>query len=209
MDQSQVPGLVLALEPVISHYGYLAVATLLFIEDFGVPAPGETTLIAAAFYAGLGQLNIFLVLVVAFLAAVLGDNVGYLIGDKGGHPLVLRYGKYIFITPERLHRVEAFFNRHGGKVVLVARFIEGLRQLNGIVAGISEMTWRRFMTFNAVGAALWVLTWGLIGYYGGNHIDTIYHYSAWAASAVFGLLIIYLIYRFVSKRNSRQTHGLE
>ncbi|HET8689924.1 MAG TPA: DedA family protein [Candidatus Saccharimonadales bacterium] len=203
MDHTQVPGLVEALQPIINQYGYLAVAFLLFIEDFGVPAPGETTLIAAAFFAGLGQLNIFVVLLVAFLAAVLGDNVGYLIGSKGGHPLVLKFGKYVFVTPARLHKAEGFFNRHGGKVVLVARFVEGLRQLNGIVAGISEMTWRRFLAFNALGAALWVTAWGLIGYFGGNHIDAIYSYSAWAAAGVFGLLIIYLVYRFAKKRGER------
>ncbi|HET7630364.1 MAG TPA: hypothetical protein VFK03_03240, partial [Candidatus Saccharimonadales bacterium] len=75
MEHGQLPGLVQSLQPIIDNYGYLAVAFLLFVEDFGVPAPGETTLIAAAFFAGLGQLNIFIVLVVAFAAAVLGDNV--------------------------------------------------------------------------------------------------------------------------------------
>ena len=82
----------------------------------------------------------------------------------------------MFLTEERLTKAEYFFDRHGGKIIVVARFIEGLRQANGIIAGISGMHWRRFVVFNALGAALWVGTWVSLGYVAGNHISTIYHY---------------------------------
>jgi len=139
-----------------------------------VPVPGETILLAAAVYAGAGRLNIVVVGLVAFLGAVIGDNIGYAIGHFGGRRLVLRFGRYIFITEQRLDRAEGFFHRHGGKVVTVARFIEVLRQANGIVAGLAQMPWRRFLAFNALGAALWVGFWTTVGYFAGNHIEALY-----------------------------------
>jgi membrane protein DedA with SNARE-associated domain len=170
----QLPGFLHTLAPLLDHWGYLAVGFLLFVEDFGVPAPGETVLIAASVYAGAGRLNIVAVGVIGFAAAVLGDNVGYAIGRFGGRALVLRMGRYVLLTGERLTRAESFFTRHGGKIVTVARFIEGLRQANGIIAGLTRMPWPRFLAFNALGAALWVGTWSAVGYLAGNHIQAIY-----------------------------------
>jgi membrane protein DedA with SNARE-associated domain len=169
-----LPGVLHSLEPTLNRYGYLAVIGLVLIEDFGVPVPGETVLILAAVYAGTGRLNIVLVALLAFCGALLGDNIGFGIGHFGGRPLVERYGRYIFLTPERLEKATGFFVRHGGKIIIVARFIEGLRQANGIIAGISGMHWSRFLVFNAIGAALWVAVWTSIGYFSGSHINTIY-----------------------------------
>jgi membrane protein DedA with SNARE-associated domain len=202
VDPQQIPPIIQSLAPLISQYGYLGVGGLLLLEDFGIPVPGETVLIAAAFYAGLGDLNIFIVAIVAFIGAVLGDNIGFAIGEYGGHPLVQKYGKYVFLTPERLHKAEHFFNHHGGKVVTVARFIEGLRQLNGILAGLSDMRWPKFIAFNALGAALWVGTWSLIGYYSGDHIQTFLHYQMYISLTVVAALILYILFRIVQKRRA-------
>jgi membrane protein DedA with SNARE-associated domain len=204
-----LPGIFHALEPVLNHYGYIAVGGLVFLEDFGVPAPGETVLIAGAIYAGAGRLNIVLVAAIAFGAAVLGDNVGYAIGRYGGRELALRWGKYVFITKERLDRAQGFFERHGGKVVTVARFIEGLRQANGVIAGISDMPWAtRFLPFNALGAALWVGLWTTVGYTAGSHINAIYrdisHYELYVAVAVGVLLIAYIAFRVVKSRRAKR-----
>jgi membrane protein DedA with SNARE-associated domain len=169
-----LPGFLHTLAPLLDHWGYLAVGLLLFVEDFGVPAPGETVLIAASVYAGAGRLNIVAVGLIGFAAAVLGDNVGYAIGRFGGRALVLRFGRYVLLTGERLTKAESFFTRHGGKIVIVARFIEGLRQANGIIAGLTRMPWPRFLAFNALGAAVWVATWSAVGYLAGNHIQAIY-----------------------------------
>jgi membrane protein DedA with SNARE-associated domain len=174
MSATPLPGLLGTVAPVLENYGYLAVAGLILVENFGVPAPGETILVAASVYAGAGRLNIVLVGVVAVLAAVAGNCIGYAIGYFGGHALVLRFGRYVFLTGERLDRAERFFRRHGGLVVVVARFFEGLRQAAGIIAGIAEMPWRRFVVFTTVGAVAWVTLWAPLGYLAGNHVGTIY-----------------------------------
>jgi membrane protein DedA with SNARE-associated domain len=188
-----LPGVLHSLEPTLKNYGYLAVTGLVLIEDFGVPVPGETTLILAAVYAGAGRLSIWLVVLLGFLGAVIGDNIGFAIGHFGGRRLVERFGRYIFLTPERLDRATGFFERHGGKIVSIARFIEGLRQANGIIAGITGMHWAKFLAFNALGAALWVAVWTSVGYFSGNHINSIYHtatqYSTYLAIA-FGVLVL-------------------
>src|SRR6516164_1190408 len=171
-----LPGFLAALAGPLEHYGLWAIFVLVLLEDFGIPVPGETVLIAGAVYAGSGRLNVVAVAVVGFVAAVLGDNIGYAIGRFGGRAIVLRWGKYVGMTAERLDKAEDFFNRHGGKIITIARFIEGLRQANGIIAGIIKMHWLKFVSFNALGAALWVGTWVTIGYFAGQHIATIYHY---------------------------------
>ena len=194
VQPQHIPAYIQALAPLIHNYGYFGVGALLLLEDFGVPAPGETILIASAFYAGLGDLNILLVCIVGFLAAVIGDNIGFAIGEYGGHPLVERFGRYVFLTPQRLKKAEDFFNYHGGKIVTVARFVEGLRQLNGIIAGLSEMRWPKFITYNSLGAALWVSFWAMVGYFGGSHIDTFLHYQLYFTLAVVAGVILYIAF---------------
>lgn len=205
---AQLPGFLATLAPVLDHWGYLAVAFLLFVEDFGVPAPGETVLIAASVYAGAGRLNIVAVGVIAFAAAVLGDNAGYAIGHFGGRALVLRYGRYVRLTEERLAKAEGFFIRRGGAIVTVARFIEGLRQANGIVAGTTGLPWRKFLLFNALGAALWVGTWTSVGYFAGDHIETIYRqvsrYSLYLLVAAVVLVIAWAANRYRRNRARRR-----
>ncbi len=153
--------------------GYYGLALLVLIEGFGVPAPGETAIIVAAGLAGHGRLNIVVVGIVAFLAAVVGDSIGYWIGRAGGRRLVLRFGRYVRLTEARLARAEDFMTRRGPIVVAAARFVEGLRQLNGVVAGVTGMPWLRFVTFNAIGGALWVGVWTTAGYLAGDHIKSI------------------------------------
>ena len=206
----QLPGVLHSLEPTLNHYGYLAVAALVLLEDFGVPVPGETTLILAAVYAGAGRLNVWLVGLIGFLAALAGDNIGFAIGHFGGRPLVERYGRYIFLTPERIDKATAFFQRHGGKIIVIARFIEGLRQANGIIAGMSGMHWAKFVAFNALGAALWVAVWTSVGYFSGNNINSIYHtatrYSTYLAIAFGAFLIVWIgrrVWRWRARRAQR------
>ncbi len=210
MSASPLPGFLAHLAPVLDHYGYLAVGGLIMVEDFGVPAPGETVLIAASVYAGAGRLSIVGVGLLAVLAAVVGDNIGYAIGYFGGRALVLRFGKYVLLSGERLERAEVFFARNGGKIVVIARFIEGLRQANGIIAGIAEMPWPRFLAFNALGAALWVGVWASVGYLAGDHIQTIYdgvaRYSLYVLIAL-AVVVVALIVRAVLRRRRRSSAG--
>ena len=165
-----LPGFFGELQRVIGDYGYLAVALGILLEDFGLPTPGETLLITGAILASGGALNIYILLPLAWLGAVIGDNIGYLIGYYGGHRLMLRYGGRIGITEERLQYVERFFERYGGWVIVFARFVVVLRQFNGIVAGTLEMHWLHFIVLNAIGAALWVGFWGMLAYWLGKGV---------------------------------------
>ena len=149
------------VQPVFDRYGYLAVFVAILVEGVGIPAPGQTLLIAAALSAAHGNLSLVWVLILACLAATLGNTLGYLLGRWGGRPLLARFK----VRGDRLARLEEKFQRYGGVLVLVARFFDGLRQLNGIVAGMLAMPWKIFMAFNVLGAMLWTGVWGLGTYW--------------------------------------------
>lgn len=151
-------------------YGYLAVFAGILLENFGLPTPGEMLLISGAILASHGALDIVWLLPIAWLGAVIGYMIGFFIGQTGGHLLLVRYGGRIGITAERLKQVERFFDRYGDIVIVFARFVVPFRQLNGIVAGMFEMNWARFLLFNAIGAALWVGFWGMAAYWLGKRI---------------------------------------
>jgi membrane protein DedA with SNARE-associated domain len=199
------PGVLHSLEPALNHYGYLAVAGPELLEDFGVPVPGETILILGAVYAGAGRLNVFLVGLLAFVAAVIGDNIGFAIGHFGGRRLVERFGRYILLTPERLDKATGFFERQ--ETVAVARFIEGLGQANGIIAGITGMHWAKFLAFSAPGAALRVAVWTSVGYFSGRQINSIYNttirYDTYLAFALGALALAYIALRLWRLRLKR------
>lgn len=193
----------------IEHYGYLAVALGILLEDFGLPVPGETLLITGAIGASTGALNIYLLLLLAWIGAVIGDNIGYSIGHFGGHHLMMRYGSRIGITQDRLTGVEKFFERHGGWVIVFARFVVILRQFNGIVAGTLGMHWLHFLVLNAVGAALWVGFWGGLAYWLGKGVFVYVHEFHQLTPFLAALAILclaggagYLWWRFVRKRGN-------
>ncbi|RAI45660.1 DedA family protein [Rhodoplanes roseus] len=183
-----------ALEPLIRAYGAGAVTVIILLESFGAPVPGESLLLFASALAGRGELSLPTLMIGAWVGAVVGDNIGYLIGRFGGRALVLRFGGRIGLNAERLAWVETVFARWGPLTVAGARFVAILRQLNGIVAGTLAMDWRRFVVFNAIGAALWVGVWMTIGYVAGEHADVLLAAARryWAAftlvAAVIGLV---------------------
>jgi membrane protein DedA with SNARE-associated domain len=170
LTDASLPGFFGHLQHYIGDYGYLAVAGGILLEDFGLPTPGETLLITGAILASGGGLNIYLLVVVAWAGAVIGDNIGFLIGHAGGHRLMVKYGGRIGITEARLKQVEDFFERYGGWVIVFARFVVILRQFNGIVAGTLGMHWLHFTVLNAIGAALWVGFWGFLSYWLGKGV---------------------------------------
>lgn len=146
---------------VIAQYGYSAVALAVGIESVGIPFPGETTLIAAAIYAGTThQLNIGLVIAAAALGAILGDNVGFWLGRQFGLRLLLRHGHYIRLNERRIKLGHYLFRLHGGKVVFFGRFVAVLRALAAFLAGANRMSWPRFLVFNATGGILWASLYG-------------------------------------------------
>jgi len=157
------------LEPWIHHYGVAAVFVILLFESLGVPLPGESLLVVSAILSGRGDLSFPGLLVSAWAGSVIGDNIGYLIGRMLGRRLAWRYGGKIGLTAERLQKVEALYAHYGAVTVAFARFVNVLRQLNGVVAGTMQMDWRHFLAFNALGAAFWVLAWTMAGFYLGRH----------------------------------------
>ena len=203
MAPTDLPGFLSGVAPILDRFGYLAVAGIIAVESFGVPAPGQTIMVAASVYAGAGRLNIFGVATVAFLAAVIGDSIGYWIGRNGGRKVVIRYGRYVFLTPARFERAEKFFVRRGARIVVVARFIDGLRQLNGVIAGITGMPWPSFLICNAIGAALWVGFWTTVSYLLGSNIAVVgelIHRYQWMAFAVITLAVAGYVALHVRKR---------
>lgn len=158
------------LRGAIAHYGYWAVGGTLLLENAGVPLPGETVLLLASFLAYSEQdLQLPWLIAVATLAATLGDNLGYALGRHGGRPLLERYRSLFRIQQGTLVRGENLFTRYGPLTIFFARFVFGLRIIAGPLAGVLRMPWRRFLLFNLLGAAVWVVTISGVGYLFGRH----------------------------------------
>lgn len=158
----------------ISKFGYGAVGFAVGIESIGIPFPGETTLVAAALYAGTSrQLNIVLIVIVAAAGAILGDNIGFLIGREFGFRLLLKYGRYIRMSPRRIKLGQYLFLRHGGKIVFFGRFVALLRTLAALLAGANQMDWPRFLVVNAAGCIVWAAAYGFGAYFLGAAIHSL------------------------------------
>jgi membrane protein DedA with SNARE-associated domain len=171
----------------ISTYGYWLVFVVVAMESTGIPLPGETMLISAAIYAGhTHQLNIYLVVACAAVAAIIGDNIGYWVGREAGMPLLKRYGPYFRVDASRLRLGQYVFMRHGGKIVFFGRFIAVLRALAAVLAGVNGFDWRRFLLFNAAGGIAWASIFGFGGYVFGRAIHRV------AGPVGIGLLVIAL-----------------
>ncbi|WP_228282624.1 bifunctional DedA family/phosphatase PAP2 family protein [Rubrobacter tropicus] len=186
----------------IEHYGYLVVFFGVMLESTGVPLPGETILLASGLLAQQGHLDVGDAILFGVLGAVVGDQIGYWVGREKGRPFVLRWGRYVRITPERLDRAEAFFSSHGGKAVFLARFFAGLRVFGALVAGISRMHWRTFAFWNALGGIVWASAAVLVGYLLGGSLDVV---ERWLGRATLLLALVvasvagfYLAYRWVA-----------
>jgi membrane protein DedA with SNARE-associated domain len=147
------------------HYGYAALALIVGLENMGLPLPGESLLIGAAIYAGTTHhLNIVLVVLSVAAGSIVGNVFGYLIGREIGYTLLHRYGRYIGLREERLALGRELFRRHGGKVVILGRFIVILRTLAALLAGASQMALSQFMLANAAGGIAWASLYGFGAY---------------------------------------------
>lgn len=143
---------------------YLALAGLVAAESMGVPVPGETALLAAAVLAHQGHLALPVVIAVVAVAAIVGDNVGFLLGRRGGRWLLERPGPLRAHREHLLERGERFFARHGSKAVFLARFVTGVRVTAAWMAGVNRMPWMTFLAWNALGGISWAIAVGVLGY---------------------------------------------
>lgn len=158
------------LRNAVVHYGYWAVGAALLLENAGVPVPGETILLLASFLAySQHELQLPWIIVVATIAATVGDNLGFALGMYGGRPLLARYQSLFRIRDTTLARGEALFAKYGGVTVFLARFVAGMRIIAGPLAGVLRMPWRTFLIFNFLGAAVWVSVISGAGYLFGQH----------------------------------------
>jgi undecaprenyl-diphosphatase len=156
-----------------SNLGYAALAALVGFETMGVPLPGETALIAAGILASEGHLQIEIVIVVAAAAAIVGDNVGFWIGRRGGRKLLELPGPLAHHRQRVLERGEAVFERHGGKTVFFGRWFSGLRIASAWLAGVNRMPWGTFVAYNALGGIAWAASVALIAYWAGHSADDV------------------------------------
>jgi membrane protein DedA with SNARE-associated domain len=182
----------------------LALFVCVALESLGAPLPGESAIVFAGAAAATGKLPISGVAVAAFLGAVIGDNAGYLIGRRMGRPVILKYGGRVGIGPKQLDRAEQIARRHGALMVVFARFVVLLRQLNGIVAGTTGMHWATFAAANAFGAALWVGVWATLAYHFGREATSLlpflwHHLALVAGVAVPALIVLLVVVRLRSR----------
>jgi membrane protein DedA with SNARE-associated domain len=167
----------------IEDYGLFFLFGIVCLESAGLWLPGETALIAAAVYASKGNLSI--------AAAIIGDNIGYWLGREAGRRLIYRFARLRRFADRVMPPAERFFERHGGKAVFLARFFGGLRVTGAWMAGITRMTWWRFLFWNAAGGIVWAVAVSLIAYYAGKAAaDTIAEYGVIGGIALAVLLVL-------------------
>jgi membrane-associated protein len=185
------------------NLGYAALAALIGAESMGLPLPGETALLAAAVLASKGKLEIELVIAIAAAAAIVGDNLGYWIGRKAGRRLFEIGGPLKRHRRTALERGEAFFNRHGAKAVFLGRWIAWLRITAAWLAGISEMRWRVFLLWNALGGVAWAASVGLLAYLVGPAVEDVFKIGGFVAVGVvaLALAVVALRLRVVGRRS--------
>ena len=180
----------------IENYGLLFLFGIVCLESAGLWLPGETALIAAGVYASKGHLSITGVIAIATAAAIIGDNIGYWLGREGGRRLLLRYALLRRFSERMLPPAERFFEKHGGKAVFFARFFGGVRVTGAWMAGITRMSWWRFLFWNALGGIVWATGVGLISFYAGKAVaDAIARYGAYGGIGI-GVLIVLVIVAF-------------
>jgi membrane protein DedA with SNARE-associated domain len=145
-----------------------------------------------------------LVIACAAFGAIIGDNIGYLIGRTGGRAFVLRFGKYVFIKPEHLARAEVYFAKHGDKTVFFGRFIAVLRAWAAFLAGVNHMHWRTFLIYNAAGGIVWATIFGTLGYVAGRffhdnfaQVERLATTLGWLGTGliIFAVLVVLIVFR--------------
>jgi membrane protein DedA with SNARE-associated domain len=190
---------------VIEDYGLLILFVIVAAESSGIPVPGETALITSGVLASQGHFDIQWVIVVAAAAAIIGDNIGYWIGRKGGTKLLDRWA-FTRLRDKYMPPARRFFDAHGGKTIFLARFVVVLRIFGAWIAGITHMPWWRFLLWNAAGGICWAVLVGLVAYFLGHAAaDAIQKWGLIGAGVAAGIaVLLFLGLHYMSKRVVRE-----
>jgi membrane protein DedA with SNARE-associated domain len=186
-----------------ARYGYAVVFLGVFLENTGLPVPGETMLLAGAAMAQYGWLSLPRVVVTAIAGAILGDNLGFFVGRRYGRGIVERFGGKIGLTRERLAQFDRFFQKYGGRTVFIARFITGLRVVGAILAGASGLRWPTFLIYNAAGAVVWSTAIAIAGYSLAYSWDTLERWIGRTGLIALALVVAIGVIAFL---RARRTH---
>ena len=189
----------------IEQFGYLFVFVGVMLGCSGIPFPGATVLLAAGIMAQQGYLELTEAIVFGILGAIVGSQLGYWAGRQGGREFVLKWGRYVKLTPERLDRVEQFFLRHGGKAVFASRFVSVFRMLGAPVAGISRMHMGTFVFYNVLGGTVWATAVVLLGYFFGQGWAESRNWSG-RAPVLLALLIVVALGLYLARRWWKASH---
>jgi membrane protein DedA with SNARE-associated domain len=192
------------LEAFFLDWGYVVVFAAPLLENAGLPVPGDSALFWLAYLSAQGGLRLDLLIGLAMVGAVLGDNLGYWAGRRGGRPLIERLGRRWPVAAHALGRTERFFARHGALTIFVGRFVPGLRVFAALVAGAALMGWGRFFRANCAGAVAWATATGLAGWALGHQVSWVRTLTdnAWLAGLTAAMVaagLLYLQYRLARR----------
>jgi len=195
----------------LGAWTYLLVGFFAFAETgafIGLVVPGETTMLIGGAVAGQGAVDVYLLMAIAWFAAWLGDTTSFFLGRRLGREFVLTHGARVGITNERFEKVEAYFDRHGGKTIFIGRWISLIRALAPFIAGSSGMQYRAFVPYSILGTGLWATLHILVGYFFSRSIETAGHYAARGAFALATLIAlvigtVYLV-RYLKVEENRE-----
>jgi undecaprenyl-diphosphatase len=191
------------LVPFLNQYGYGTLLLVTFLETsafLGLIAPGETVIVLCGFYAYRGVLDPYAVGAISIVGAILGDQVGYLLGRTYGHGLIKRFGKYVFFDLKRMRATEQYYKRHGGKTVFIGRFTSILRSFGPLVAGISRMAYPSFLLWSVLSCIVWGIVFTVLGYFFGKSWEVIEGYLGWGGAAAFAIGIVLVLWFLHRKR---------
>jgi len=160
------------------HYGYWTVFIATLVENAGVPLPGETTLFFASFLARRGALRLVWAILAGIAGSALGECIGFVIGRLGGKAFIERHHRKLLISPRKFALAQSIFLKNAGWAILVARFVTGLREIVGLLAGVFAMPASRFLFFNFVSAVLWAVSTGCAGYFLASSWSRLFHLLA-------------------------------
>ncbi len=188
----------------IGSLGYIGIFALMFLESSFFPFPSEVVMIPAGYLAYKGEMNLFLAILSGILGSVAGALFNYFLASKFGRAFLIKYGKYLFIKPETLEKLESFFEKHGHISTFNGRLIPGIRQYISLPAGLANMHIGKFTFYTALGAGIWVVVLTMLGYFLGQNEELIHKYLKEITIATLAIiaLITFVYYRY-QKAQSR------